>query len=108
VVKGRITPQRFVAVTATNAAKLFGLFPRKGTVAAGADADLVIWDPDRTKPMRAADFHTNADYSPYEGWEITGWPAITIGRGEIVFADGKVLGMPGRGRVVRRGPTLAA
>jgi dihydropyrimidinase len=108
VVKGRITPQQFVAVTATNAAKLFGLFPRKGTIAIGADADLVIWDPTLTKPVRAADLQSNADYSPYEGWEITGWPVTTIGRGEIVFDEGRILGEPGRGRLPRRGPTLAA
>lgn len=108
VVKGRITAQRFVAVTATNAAKLFGLFPRKGTVAVGSDADLVIWDPNRTKPVRAAGFHSNSDFSPYEGWEVTGWPAMTISRGEIVFDQGRVLGTPGRGRLLRRGPTLAA
>ncbi|HEY7035320.1 MAG TPA: dihydropyrimidinase [Thermomicrobiales bacterium] len=108
VVKGRITPQRFVAVTATNAAKLFGLFPRKGTIAVGADADLVIWDSNQTKLVRAADFQSNADYSPYEGWEVTGWPATTISRGEIVFDDGRILGKLGRGRLPRRGPTLAA
>jgi dihydropyrimidinase len=108
VVKGRITPQRFVAVTSTNAAKLFGLFPRKGTIAVGADADLVIWDQNRTKPVHAAEFQSNCDYSPYEGREITGWPAVTIGRGEIVFDEGQVIGKPGRGRLPHRGPTLAA
>ena len=108
VVKGRLTAQRFVEVTSTNAAKLFGLFPRKGTIAVGSDADLVIWNQNRTKPVRAVEFQSNCDYSPYEGWEITGWPATTISRGEIVFDQGEILGTPGRGRLPRRGPTLAA
>jgi dihydropyrimidinase len=107
VVKGRITPQRFVAATATNAAKLFGLFPRKGTIAVGSDADLVIWDPNMTKPVRATEFQSNADYSPYEGWEITGWPVTTISRGEVIFDQGEVLGKSGRGCLPHRGPTLA-
>jgi dihydropyrimidinase len=106
VVKGRISANRFVQVTSTNAAKLFGLFPRKGTIAVGSDADLVIWDPKLTKPIRAADFATACDYSPYEGWEITGWPSITVSRGEVIYQDGKVIGRRGRGQVPHRGKTL--
>jgi dihydropyrimidinase len=106
--KGRITLQQFVAVSATNAAKLFGLFPQKGTIAVGSDADIAIWDPTLTKPVRAAEQFSNAGYSPYEGWDVTGWPVTTISRGEVIFDDGKVLGQPGRGQLPRRGPTLAA
>ena len=105
--RGRISRQRFVAVTSTNAAKLAGLFPRKGAIAPGADADLVVWDPALSKPVRAVDLATNSDYSPYEGWPVTGWPVVTIGRGEIIFRDGKVIGERGRGRVPQREPTRA-
>lgn len=105
VAKGRISVNRFVALTSTNAAKLFGLFPRKGTIAPGADADLVIWDPHLTRPVRAADFVTNADYSPYEGWEVTGWPTTTISRGDVVAQDGRVTEARGRGRLLRRTET---
>jgi len=104
---GRISRQRFVAVISTNAAKLFGLFPRKGTIAPGADADLALWDPTLSKPVHAADLQTNSDYSPYEGWPVTGWPVATISRGEVVFADGAVTGARGRGQVLRRGATRA-
>jgi dihydropyrimidinase len=106
VVKGRISMNRFVQVTSTNAAKLFGLYPRKGTIAVGADADLVIWDPDATKSVRAADLTSNADYTPYEGRETTGWPTVTISRGEVVFTDGQIVAPRGRGQLIRRGPTL--
>jgi dihydropyrimidinase len=106
VVRGRITANRFVALTSTNAANLFGLFPRKGTIAIGADADLVVWDAARTKLVRAAEFQSNADYSPYEGWQITGWPSVTVSRGEIVYRDGTITAAAGRGRLPRRGPTM--
>ena len=106
VVTGRISLNRFVQVTSTNAAKLFGLYPRKGTIAVGAEADLVIWDPNVTKTLRAADLKSNSDYTPYEGWEVTGWPVMTMSRGEIVFRDSEVVARRGRGRLARRGPTL--
>ncbi|MGI8475088.1 MAG: dihydropyrimidinase [Thermomicrobiales bacterium] len=99
---GRISLERFVELTSTNAAKLFGLYPRKGTIAPGADADLVIWDPSISRPVRATAMFTNSDYSPYEGWEVTGWPVTTISRGEVVFDDGRILSEPGRGKVLRR------
>ncbi len=103
---GRLTLEQFVAVTATNAAKLFGLFPHKGTIATGADADLAIWDPAMTKPVATQSFVTNADYSPYEGWPVTGWPVMTLSRGEIVFDRGSVTTARGRGRLPRRGSTM--
>jgi dihydropyrimidinase len=105
VVAGRISRQRFVAATATNVAKLFGLFPQKGIVAPGADADLIVWDPALTKSVRAAEFVSNSDFSPYEGWPVTGWPLVTISRGEVVFQGGEVAERRGRGRLPRRGPT---
>jgi dihydropyrimidinase len=103
--KGRISLHRFVEITSTNAARLFGLFPRKGTIAVGSDADLTIWDPNLERRIDAGTMETRADYSPYDGWEVTGWPVTTISRGEVVVADGKVVGEAGRGQMVRRGPT---
>ena len=108
VAKRRITVNRFVALTSTNAAKLCGLFPRKGTIAPGADADLVVWDPELTKPVRAAEFASSSDFSPYEGWVVTGWPVVTISRGAVVFEDGQVTDERGRGRLPERGRTQPA
>ena len=101
---GRITLERFVAVTSTNAAKLFGLYPRKGTIAVGSDADLVLWDPNQTREIRDADMLSNSGYSVHAGREVTGWPVLTIRRGEVVYRDGEVLGEPGSGELLARGP----
>ena len=101
--QGRISVHRLVEVLATNAAKLFGLYPRKGTIAVGSDADLVVFDPTITQRVTGSMLKGNADYSPYEGWEVTGWPVITLRRGEVVYRDGEVLGRPGSGLLLRRG-----
>lgn len=98
VQKGRIDIHHFVALTATNAAKLYGLFPRKGTIAVGSDADLVIWDLQTPRTIRNADLHHNVDYTPYEGTELTAWPALTMSRGTVVWRDGQYLGRPGHGQ----------
>jgi dihydropyrimidinase len=92
VMKGRISLQRFAAVTATNHARLYGLAPRKGSIAIGADADIVLWDPRVTRPIRQADLHHGADYTPWEGFEITGWPVLTLLRGVAVMQDGELTG----------------
>src|SRR3984893_10170916 len=89
VVKGRISLNEFVALSATNHAKMYGLHPKKGTIAIGADADIAIWDPKRTLKITATDLHHGADYTPYEGFEVTGWPVTTIVRGKIVVDSGK-------------------
>ena len=102
---GRISLGRLVEVLATNAAKLFGLYPRKGTIAVGSDADIVLFDPRLTRTIDATMLKSNADYSVYAGWEVTGWPVVTLRRGEIVYQDGAVVGQPGSGQLVRRGPT---
>jgi dihydropyrimidinase len=99
--------ERVVALTAANPARLFGLYPRKGTIAPGSDADLVLWDMQRKRPVRAAQLHSRSDYSPYEDTEVTGWPVMTIRRGEVVFEEGRILGAPGSGHVLARGPTQA-
>jgi len=103
---GRISLERFVEVTATNAARLFGLYPRKGAITPGGDADLVIWDPNLTRTVTHSMMKSNADYSVYEGWHITGWPVTTLRRGEIVFDDDRVIGGAGSGRLLRCGPTV--
>ncbi|MEE8279563.1 MAG: amidohydrolase family protein, partial [Alphaproteobacteria bacterium] len=96
--KGRISLNRFVDVAATRAAKLYGLYPRKGTIAVGADADIAIWDPAKAVTISHAMLHDNMDYTPYEGREVTGWPVMTLSRGAAVWRDGEVMGAPGRGR----------
>ena len=103
VVQGRISEERFVAVTSTNAAKLFGLYPRKGTVAVGSDADLVLWDPDETRTIRDEDMFSGAGFSVYSGWEVTGWPVMTLRRGEVVYENGEILAGAGSGELLRRG-----
>ncbi|HKA10655.1 MAG TPA: amidohydrolase family protein [Candidatus Dormibacteraeota bacterium] len=104
--QGRISLSRFVEVTATNAARLFGLYPRKGVIAVGSDADIVVFDPERTRTVQAGMLKSNADYSVYEGTAVTGWPEVTIRRGEVVFRDDEVVGLPGSGQLVRRGRTM--
>ncbi len=96
--KGRIDLAGFVALTATNPAKLYGIYPRKGTIAVGADADLVLWDPARAVALTNAMLHHNVDYTPYEGMRLKGWPVATLSRGEIVCRDGALLAQKGRGR----------
>jgi dihydropyrimidinase len=107
VLKGRIDLHQFVALTASNPARMYGLYPRKGTIAIGSDADLVIWDDKRTLTIRNSALHHAVDYTPYEGFKITGWPAITLSRGEILW-DGAFRGRPGHGGFLRCAlPTLA-
>ena len=76
---------------------MYGLYPRKGSIAIGADADIAIWDPEVEVTISQEIMHDNMDYTPYEGRKVTGWPIITISRGEVVWRDGEVLGKPGRG-----------
>ncbi|HZU76380.1 MAG TPA: amidohydrolase family protein, partial [Dehalococcoidia bacterium] len=99
---GRFTEEQFVALISTNPARIFGLYPTKGTIAPGADADLVIWDPERTRVIRAAEMHSAAGYDVFEGRTVTGWPLITVSRGEIVYEDGKASEDAGRGRLAAR------
>jgi dihydropyrimidinase len=88
--KGRLTLEQVVGVLCENNAKAFGLYPRKGVIQVGSDADLVILDLDKTKVVTAADLHCSADFTIYEGMEVTGWPATTILRGRVIFDDGQV------------------
>ena len=102
VTTGRIGLERFVDLTATRPAQLYGLFPRKGCIRVGADADLAVWDPEREVTVTQAALHDRMDYTPFEGMIVRGWPVVTVSRGEVVWKDGEVRGEPGRGRFVRR------
>jgi dihydropyrimidinase len=101
VMKRGMSLQRFAAVTATNAAQILGLYPRKGVIAPGSDADIVLIDPSIARTLSREDFHVS-DYSPWEGWDIRGWPVTTILRGRVVVEDGKLLGNLGDGQLVPR------
>jgi len=98
----RLGLNQFVALSATNAAKLYGLYPRKGTIAVGSDADLALWDPRRKVTIRHSDLHDGCDYSPYEGMTVTGWPVRTILRGQTIWNDGEIPGEPGFGQFLER------
>src|SRR5581483_862665 len=100
--KGRITLARMVELVATNPARIFGLYPRKGAIVEGADADLVVFDPNRRVVIRAAEMHSRSDYDPFEGFEILGWPRETISRGEVIVTDRKPSAAAGRGRFLER------
>jgi dihydropyrimidinase len=103
VATGRISLERFVALTSTNAARLFGLYPRKGTIAVGSDADLTIWETRERRTLRDADLFSRAAHTVYAGREISAWPRTTIRRGAVVFENGKILGRAGSGAVIPRG-----
>jgi dihydropyrimidinase len=94
----RMTLNEFVTFTTTTPAKLYGLYPKKGVIAVGSDADLAIWDPDRLVTIRNNMLHHAVDHTPYEGMQVKGWPVVTVSRGEVVYADGKVTSEAGRGR----------
>jgi dihydropyrimidinase len=99
--RGRIDLNTFVAVTATNPAKIYGIYPRKGTIAVGSDADITIWDPEREVTIAKAMLHDRMDFTPYEGFNVRGWPIITISRGDIIYADGQPIAKLGRGRFLQ-------
>lgn len=102
VVKGRISLNRFVELTSTNHAKLYGLYPKKGSIGVGFDADIVLWDPNRKETIRQEILHHGADYTPWEGFEVTGWPVLTLLRGQVVAENGAIVGKKGRGQVLDR------
>lgn len=99
--KGRITRQQFVALSSTNAARLYGL-EKKGSIAIGMDADIAIWDASETRTVIAEDQHDNMDYTPFEGWQVTGWPVTVLSRGQRVIEDGELRAEPGQGQYVAR------
>ena len=103
VVTGRISLDQFVDLTSANAARLFGLYPRKGVIAVGSDADLALWDPQERRTVDGARMRSRADYSVYDGWDVQGWPRIVVQRGQVLLADGEIIARRGQGRWLRRG-----
>jgi dihydropyrimidinase len=101
VVRRGMSLEDYAAVTSTNAAKLLGLYPRKGAIAVGSDADITIIDPAIKKTLRMADLHVR-DYSPWEGWQVEGWPTTVILRGKVMVANGQLLGSPSDGQLAPR------
>jgi dihydropyrimidinase len=100
--KGRLTPEEFVAATSTNAARIFNLYPRKGSVTPGADADIIVWDPAATKRISASTHHQNIDFNIFEGMTVTGLASHTISQGVVVYANGALRAERGKGRYVKR------
>ncbi|MFT3907556.1 MAG: dihydropyrimidinase [Steroidobacteraceae bacterium] len=106
--KGRIDLNEFVALTSTRHAKMYGLHPRKGTIAVGSDADIAIWDPERVIKVTAAGLHDNVGYTPYEGRSLKGWPTTVLSRGRVVVDEGRLQVEPGSGQFLPCGkPTTA-
>ena len=99
---GRLTPSQFVAVTSTNTAKIFNIHPKKGSLMVGADADIVIWDPEKTRTISKETHHQNIDFNIYEGMEVTGNAAVTLSRGMVVWENGEVKTQRGRGQYIDR------
>jgi dihydropyrimidinase len=102
--KHKLSLNKFVALISTNPAKIFGLYPQKGAIKAGSDADLVIFDPKKKVTIDYKNLATNCDWSPFQGMKLTGYPEITISRGEIVAKEGKFTGKTGRGKFIPRKP----
>jgi len=101
---GKITPNQFVAMTSTNPARIFGLYPRKGTLVPGADADILIWDPDRRVEYGVEKAHHRTDYNLYEGWDLTGYPEKVFLRGSLIVDGNRWLGAAGMGQYLYREP----
>jgi dihydropyrimidinase len=101
---GKISLNRFVELTSTSPAKIFGLFPRKGTIAPGSDADIVIFDPNRTTTLGAKTLHMKVDYNPYEGRQVTGVTETVLSRGKVIIDQGRFVGRAGAGAFLKRSP----
>jgi dihydropyrimidinase len=101
--EGRITLNRMVELLATNPAKLFGLYPRKGTIAVGSDADIVVFDPGKRVTITAESQHSKTDYNLYEGTEVTGSPETVLLRGHVLVENDELVAQPGIGQFVARG-----
>jgi len=102
VAAGRISLDQFVALTSANAARIFGLYPRKGAIAVGSDADIALWDPGHRRTIDGAHMQSLSGYSVYDGWQVQGWPRFVVRRGQLVLTDGQVTARPGDGQWLRR------
>jgi dihydropyrimidinase len=109
VSRGRMDLNRFVELTSTAPARIYGLNPRKGSLAVGGDADLVLWDAEREVEVTQGSTHDHAGYTPYVGRRLKGWPMTVLRRGEVIVEDGRLLGRPGSGAFLPRkgGPAAA-
>ena len=103
VSKGRISAEKFVEIVSANPAKIAGMYPQKGLIAVGSDADISVIDPELEVTLSTKQMHSNCDFSPYEGVKVKGYPVATISRGAFIYKDGEVVGERGHGRLVRRG-----
>jgi len=101
---GKLTPSEFVAVTSTNTAKIFNMYPQKGSLDVGADADIVVFDPGATRTISKDTHHQNIDFNIFEGMEVTGCAAVTLSRGSIVWQNGELRTVEGAGRYLPRAP----
>src|SRR5258708_16050542 len=99
---GRLTASEFVAVTSTNAAKLFNIYPQKGSISVGADADLVLWDPQGTRTVSVKTQHGKVDFNVFEGRKVRGIPSCTVSEGRVVYAKGDLRAERGAGRYIKR------
>jgi len=104
---GKISPQRFVEINCTNPAKIFGMYPKKGTISVGADADIVVWDPEKTHTLSAATHHMRCDYNLFEGMQVKGMPVQVYLRGQKIVDGTDFFGTNGGGQYVRRTPHAA-
>jgi dihydropyrimidinase len=100
--QGRISLNRMVELLCTNPAKLFGLYPRKGTIAVGSDADIVVFDPEKRVTISAETHHSKSDYNLFEGTEVTGSPEVVLLRGNVLVEDGELVASPGVGQFIQR------
>jgi len=99
---GKLTINRFVEIVSTTPARIFGMYPRKGVIAAGSDADIVVWDPQAEHLISAKTHHMRVDYSMFEGFQVTGNAKTVLSRGEVIVDNGSFLGKAGRGQYLRR------
>jgi dihydropyrimidinase len=104
VATGRLTPEEFVAITSTNIAKILNCYPRKGAIRVGSDADIVVWDPKKSKTISAGTQQSAIDYNVFEGKTVTGLPRFTLTRGHVAVHDGEIRTQEGHGKFVKRGP----
>ena len=105
--QGRISLNRFVEVCSTTPAKMFGLFPRKGTIAVGSDADIVVFDPKKKQTLSVKTLHMKVDYNPYEGTVVEGAPTFVVAQGRVIIEGDTFVGKKGAGRFIKRGPSQA-